>query len=196
MAKLVTGLFKARSSAMLAIEDLMRHNVPQEDISVMMTDTASGREFFTEMASKAPEYGVTGAIIGGIIGGLLASLVTLGYIQDPGLGLAGLNIVLSALCGIGAGMLLGLIIGAIAGAGIPEYETNFYPVGGKHSGFLVGVYCHARREFEVRKLIEAAGGNFVRTKIVRDTPLKVYGQNREYAGAIPAEDTTLDRTIE
>jgi hypothetical protein len=193
MAKLVTGLFKARSSAMLAIEDLMRHNVPQEDISVMMTDTASGREFFTEMATKAPEGGVLGAIIGGIIGGLLASLVTLGYIQDPGLGLAGLNVVLSALCGIGAGMLIGLIIGAAIGAGRPEYETNFHPVGGNHSGFLVGVYCHPRREFEVRKLMEAAGGGFIRNKVVRDTPLKVYGVNRdrELAGTTAVDDGTV-----
>lgn len=185
MAKLITGLFKARSSAMLAIEDLMRHNVPQEDISVQMTDTASGREFFTEVSSKAPEYGVAGTIVGGIIGGLLAALVALGYIQDGGLGLAGLNVVIATLCGLGAGMLIGLLIGMMIGASVPEYESNFYPVGGKHHGYLVGVYCHPRREFEVRKLLEAAGGGTIRVRAVRDTPVTVYG-NREYAGAAPA----------
>lgn len=195
MAKLVTGLYKARSSAMLAIEDLMRHQVPQEDISVMMTDTVTGREFYTEVTSKAPEYGVVGTITGGIIGGVLFSLVTLGYIRDFGLGLTGLSVMGSALCGIGAGMIIGLIFGMIAGAYVPEFETSFRPVAEKHAGFLVGVYCHPRREFEVRKLLEAAGGTAIRTKYVRDTAVTVYGQ-REYAGTAPAErerpsDTTM-----
>lgn len=194
MAKLITGLFRARSSAMLAIEDLMRHAVPQEDISVLMTDTATGREFYTEMASKAPEYAVVGTIIGGILGGLLASLVALHYIQDPGIGLAGLSIYIAALVGIGAGMLIGLIIGLIAGASVPEFETVFQAVHDKRAGYLVGVYCHPRRELEVRRLIEAAGGNYVRAKRVRDTALSVYGQ-REYAGAA-AGPVVDDRVVE
>lgn len=180
MAKLITGLFKARSSAMLAIEDLMRHNVPQEDISVQMTDTATGREFFTQVASKAPEYGCTGTVIGGIIGGVLAACVALGYINDGGLGLSGVNVIIATLAGIGAGMLVGLLIGALIGSSVPEYESNMGTVGGKHSGYLVGIYCHPRRQFEVRKLLEAAGGGFIRSRVVRDEPLRVYG-NREYA---------------
>jgi len=171
---------------MLAVEDLLRHNVPQEDISVQLTDTATGREFFTEMATKAPEYGVVGAMLGGILGGVLAAMCALGYIDASMLGLTGLNVVLASLCGIGAGMLLGLIIGMIAGTAIPEYETNFYTVGGKHCGMLVGVYCDARREFEVKRLMEAAGGNAVRARNVKDEPLRVYG-NREYVGAVPSD---------
>lgn len=193
MAKLVTGLFKARSSAMLAIEDLMRHNVPQEDMSVLMTDSANGREFFTDMASKAPEYGVAGTIIGGIIGGVLAALVALGYIQDAGIGLAGMNIVLATLCGVGAGMLVGLLVGMLIGSTIPEFETNFYAVGGKHCGYLVGVYCHPRREFEVRKLLEASGAAYVRTKIIRDEPLRVYGNRpAEYATTTTGDTVATD----
>jgi hypothetical protein len=63
MAKLITGIFKSRSSAMLAVEDLMRHGIPQEDISIQMTDTSNGREFFTDCSTKAPEYGVLGTVI-------------------------------------------------------------------------------------------------------------------------------------
>lgn len=186
MAKLVTGLFKARSSAMLAFEDLVHHNVPHEDISIQMTESATGREFFTEVSNKAPEYGVAGAVIGGVIGGLVTTLVALGYMSDGGLGLAGLNVVIATLCGIGAGMTLGLLIGLLLGASVPEYETSLHAVGGNHSGYLVGIYCHPRREFEVRKLLEAAGGTHVRSNSTRDQPLKVYGQNREFAVATPA----------
>jgi hypothetical protein len=182
---------------MLAIEDLMRHNVPQEDISVVMTDTATGREFFPHMSTKSPEYGVAGTITGGIIGGLIAALVALGYISDGGLGLAGVNVVIATLAGIGAGMLIGLLIGMLIGSSVPEYEIDFAAVGDKHhAGYLVGVYAHPRREFEVRKLIEAAGGLQVRAKSVRDQPLKVYG-NREYASSAPTNSTvaTTDPTL-
>jgi hypothetical protein len=190
MAKLVTGLFKARSSAMLAIEDLMRHNISQEDISVSMTDSASGREFFPEVASKAPEYGVTGTIIGGIIGAVVAALIALGYIVDNGFtGLAGVNLFVATFCGLGVGMLVGLLIGMIAGSAVPEYELVFHPVGSaRHSGYLVGVYTHPLREVEVRRLI--------RVRAMRDTPLRVYGQNqRDYATTAPAGTAPADREV-
>jgi uncharacterized membrane protein YeaQ/YmgE (transglycosylase-associated protein family) len=198
MAKLVTGLFKARSSAMLAIEDLMRHNISQEDISVSMTDSASGREFFPEVASKAPEYGVTGTIIGGIIGAVVAALIALGYIVDNGFtGLAGVNLFVATFCGLGVGMLVGLLIGMIAGSAVPEYELVFHPVGSaRHSGYLVGVYTHPLREVEVRRLMEAAGGGHIRVRAMRDTPLRVYGQNqRDYATTAPAGTAPADREV-
>ena len=188
MAKLVTGLFKTRSSAMLAVEDLMRHGVPQEDISVMMTDTSHGREFFTDLATKAPEGGMMGTIIGGIIGGVLTALITLGYIHDPGLGLAGLNIYLSTLSGIGAGMLIGLIVGALIGSSVPEYELNLHNMDRRHSGILVGVYCHERRLFECRKLLEAAGGVDIRTKGMRTEPVRMHTTREDYVAAGRRDD--------
>ena len=183
MAKLVTGLFKTRSSAMLAVEDLMRHGVPQEDISVMMTDTSRGREFFTDLASKAPEGAMVGTIIGGIIGGIFAALISLGYIRDPGIGLVGFNVYVSTLSGIGAGMLIGLIIGALIGSSVPEYELNLHNMDRRHSGILVGVYCHERRLFECRKLLEAAGGADIRTKSMKTEPVRMHTTREDFVAA-------------
>ncbi len=193
MAKLVTGIYKTRSSSMLAVEDLLRHGIPQEDISVQMTDTANGREFFTDLASKAPEYGVTGTVIGAVGGGLLAALCALGYIPDPGLALPAHGVVFSTLAGVGVGAILGLLVGSFAGAGIPEYETNFYATDKrKDGGILVGVYCHEKREGEVRRLLEAAGGAKLQSKSLRTEPILVH-TTRDYAtvGDSATSGTTL-----
>lgn len=197
MAKLVTGIFKTRSSSMLTVEDLMRHGIPQEDISVQMTDTTNGREFFTDLASKAPEGGVTGTVIGAVLGGLIAALCAMGYLPDPNLGLPGIGVTMATLVGIGAGSIVGLIIGLMVGSAIPEYETNFYAVDKKerHGGLLVGVYCHERREGEVRKLIEAAGGRHLRSRSLATEPIRVH-TTREYAnvgmGTEPRPSRTSD----
>ena len=45
MATLVTGLFKARSSAERAIEDLVAHGWSRDDVSLLMSDATQGREF-------------------------------------------------------------------------------------------------------------------------------------------------------
>jgi hypothetical protein len=187
MAKLVTGIFKTRSSAMLAIEDLMRHGIPQEDISVQMTDTNSGREFYTDVSSKAPEGGVMGTLFGALVGAGLAALTALHYIPDySGIGSHGLLI--ATLAGLGVGALIGLVIGMIAGSSLPEYETDLFQTDKRHgAGILEGVYCHERREHEVRRLMEAAGGSMLRSKSLRTEPLRVH-TTREYAGVAPSDD--------
>jgi hypothetical protein len=168
MAQLVTGLFNNRSSAMLAIEDLMRHGFAQDDISLLMTDTNVGREFFTDVTNKAPEGGVLGTIAGGIIGGIIAAIMNLGHTVDWGTGLVALPANFAVLVGVALGAIAGLIIGAIIGSTIPEFEMNLYGPGKRRGGILVGTYCHRRREVEVRRLMEAAGGHDLRSKTVSD----------------------------
>lgn len=181
MAKLVTAIFKTRSSSMLAVEDLMRHGIPQEDISVQMTDTNTGREFFTDLSSKAPEGGITGTIIGLIVGGVIGALLSRGYIPDGGIGMVNIGLLYGVLSGAAVGAIIGLIIGLLSGASVPEYESNFYALDARRGGgILVGVYVHERREGEIRHLLEAAGGTALRSKFVRTEPLRVHTV-REYA---------------
>lgn len=184
MAKLITGVFKTRSSSMLAVEDLIRHGIPQEDISVLMTDTSNGREFYTDISSKAPEYGVMGTVIGAIAGGVLAALIALGYINLPGTGLTNIGVLYATLAGVGVGAVLGLLIGALAGLSVPEFETNFYPIDKrKHGGILVGTYCHERRENEVRRLMEASGATSLTAKSLATEPIRLHTTDKDYASA-------------
>jgi hypothetical protein len=181
MAKLVTGLFNTRSGAMLAIEDLMRHGLAQDDLSMLNTDTTLGREFFTDIGTKAPEGGVIGVIVGGILGGIIAALMRLGHVPFPGVDMSAVSLLMVTLDGIALLGTIGLIIGLFIGASIPEYEENLYRADTRHGGILLGVYTHARREGEVRRLMEAAGGRDIRVKNVRDEALPA--RTREHVPA-------------
>lgn len=188
MAKLVTGLFNTRSSAMLAIEDLMRHGFAQEDLSLLNTDTSLGREFFAAVCSKAPEGAVVGTIIGMIIGGVIAAMIQIGYIPDPGLGLVAMSATVASLLGVAVGGMVGLVFGAVIGSSIPEYEVKLFRADKRQGGILLGGYVHPRREGEVRRLLEAAGGQKIRVKNVRDE--KLPERQREFA---PVDDRGLTR---
>src|SRR5437870_6285562 len=107
MATLVTGLFKARSSAERAVEDLVAHGWSRDDISLLMSDATQGREFGLAMASKAPEGAATGGTIGGVIGAVAAGLVAMGVVVVPGLGVVGAGAIVAVVAGLGAGAAAG-----------------------------------------------------------------------------------------
>ena len=89
---------------------------------------------------------------------------------------------MSTLAGIGAGSLGRLLIGAIAGSGIPEYEASLVSLDKKKKGgFMLGVYCHPRRAAEARKLLDVAGATHIREKGVPTQAMR-YRTAREYSG--------------
>ena len=88
MAALVTGLFKARSSAERAVEDLVAHGWSRDDVSLLMSDATQGREFGLAMATKAPEGAAAGGTIGGVIGAIAAGLIATGVV-GVGIGCGG-----------------------------------------------------------------------------------------------------------
>lgn len=162
MATLVTGLFKARSSAERAIEDLVAHGWSRDDISILMSDATQGREFGLAMATKAPEGAATGGTIGGVIGAVAAGLVAAGILVVPGLALVAAGPILATLAGLGAGAAAGGLTGALIGLGFPEHEAKFYNEQIEHGGILVGVYTHDDRAEQSKKILEAAGADKVK----------------------------------
>ncbi|HYV07875.1 MAG TPA: hypothetical protein VFB82_25005 [Blastocatellia bacterium] len=162
MAKLVTGLFKTRSSAENAVESLIHNGYSREDISLLMSDATRGREFALQMASKAPEGAAAGATIGGAIGAIAAGLVVLGVLVVPGLALVAAGPIVATLAGLGAGAAAGGVAGALIGLGLPEHEAKFYNEAIEKGGILVGVYTHDDRADVARKTLEAAGAEKVK----------------------------------
>ncbi|MGH9825864.1 MAG: hypothetical protein ACREDR_21760 [Blastocatellia bacterium] len=162
MATLVTGIFKTRSTAERAIEDLVNIGYSREDISLLMSDATRGREFALQMATKAPEGAATGVAIGGVIGAVAAGLVALGVLVVPGLPLVAAGPVVAALAGLGAGAAAGGLTGALIGLGLPEHEAKFYHEAIEQGGILVGVYTHNDRANRARKMLEAAGAEKVK----------------------------------
>ena len=58
---------------------------------------------------------------------------------------------MAALAGIGAGGALGGLVGALAGAGIPEYEAKRYEGHVKDGGVLLSVHCDTSDEIKRAK---------------------------------------------
>jgi len=162
MATLVTGLFRSRSSAERAVEDLVARGWSREDISLLMSDATQGREFGLAMATKAPEGAATGGTIGGVLGVIAAGLVATGVVAVPGLALLAAGPIVATLAGLGAGAAAGGLTGALIGLGIPEHEARFYNEALEYGGILVGVYTHDDRAPQARKILEAAGADKVK----------------------------------
>jgi hypothetical protein len=162
MATLVTGIFKTRSGAERAVNDLISNGFSRDDISLLMSDMTRGREFGVEMATKAPEGAAAGATVGGVLGAIAAGLVALGTIVVPGLGLLAAGPVVAVLAGLGAGAAAGGLTGALIGLGIPEHEAKFYNEALERGGILVGVYSHDDKKDAARKILDAAGAEKVK----------------------------------
>jgi hypothetical protein len=170
MAKLVTAIFKTRSNAVMALEDLIHHGFSQDDISLLMSETTRGREFMVTEATRSPEGLAAGAAVGGVLGAITLGLTSVGLIAAPGLGVFAVGQWLSMLLGFGAGALGGGLIGGLIGLGIPKHQAEFYKSEIEKGGILLGIYClDDKRVHEAQRLLEANGGLHVRTEPVKDT---------------------------
>ncbi len=164
MSKLVTALFKSPESVDLVIEQIVRKGIPQEDISVLLSETTRGREFAVAASTKAPEGATAGAAAGGVLGAVGAALVAAGTVTVPGLNLLAAGPIVAALAGAGAGGTAGGLLGALVGAGIPEHEAKFYSGRLSDGGILVGVYVHDDRVASVKDILKASGGESIKTE--------------------------------
>jgi hypothetical protein len=169
MAKLITGIFKTRSSAMLAVEDLVRHGFCQDDISMLMSETTRGREFLVDEHTKSPEGLATGAAIGGVLGAIALGLTSVGMVAAPGLGVFAVGAWLSMLAGFGAGALGGGLIGGLIGLGLPEHEAELYRGEIENGGILLGLFAADNdRAAEAQRLMEASGAEHVRAENAKE----------------------------
>lgn len=169
MAKLITGIFRSRSSAMLAVEDLIRHGFPQDDISLLMSETTRGREFVIDEHTKSPEGIVTGAAIGGVLGALALGLSAVGMIVAPGVGAYAVGHWLTTLAGFGAGAIGGGFIGGLIGLGIPEHEAELYRGEIEKGGILLGIFVYDKeRAHEAEALMNANSGEHVHCENAKD----------------------------
>lgn len=68
------GIYKTRNQAESAVDRLMAAGFSNNDISVLLPDTTSSKEFAHEKNTKAPEGTATGVATGGVVGGTLGLL--------------------------------------------------------------------------------------------------------------------------
>ena len=161
--KSVYGIYNSIGQAERAVDSLNEAGFSTEDVSILMPDTQSTRDFAHEKNTKAPEGTATGATTGGIIGGTLGLLAGIGTLAIPGLGpFIAAGPIMAGLAGLGAGGAVGGIIGALVGMGIPEYEAQRYEGRIKSGGILLSVHCDTSDEIDrAKEILKATGAEDV-----------------------------------
>ncbi len=143
----VFGIFKTANQAENSVDRLLAAGFSNDDISVLLPDLKSSKDFAHEKNTKAPEGTTAGVATGGVIGGTLGLLAGIGALAIPGVGpLIAAGPIMGALAGLGVGGAVGGLIGALVGMGIPEYEAKRYEGRIKEGGVLLSVHCDTSGE--------------------------------------------------
>jgi hypothetical protein len=138
----VFGIYKSAAEAERAVDQIAVGGFSHNDISVLLPDSHSTKEFAHEKNTKAPEGTTTGVTAGGAVGGALGLLAGIGALAIPGVGpFIAAGPIMGALAGLGVGGAVGGLIGALVGLGIPEYEAKRYEGRIKDGGVLLSVHC-------------------------------------------------------
>jgi hypothetical protein len=150
--KAVFGIYTTREQAENGVDTLLSAGFSNSDISVLLPDKGSTREFAHDKQTKAPEGTATGATAGGVIGGTLGVLAGIGALAIPGLGpFIAAGPIMAGLAGLGAGGAIGGLVGALIGMGMPEYEAKRYEGRVKGGNILLSVHCDTSEEIDRSK---------------------------------------------
>ena len=157
----VFGIYKTSMAAERAVDRILAAGFSNNDISVLLPDSQSSKDFAHEKNTKAPEGTTTGATAGGAIGGTLGLLAGIGTLAIPGVGpFIAAGPIMAALAGLGVGGAVGGLIGALVGMGIPEYEAKRYEGRVKDGGVLLSVHCATSdRISQAKDLLKQTGAD-------------------------------------
>jgi hypothetical protein len=157
----VFGIYKNSMQAEQAVNRLVDAGFSNNDISVLMPDAQSSKEFAHEKNTKAPEGATTGVTTGGVVGGALGLLAGIGVLAIPGVGpFIAAGPIMGALAGLGVGGAVGGLVGALVGMGIPEYEAKRYEGHVKNGGVLLSVHCDTSEEItRAKDLLKQTGAD-------------------------------------
>jgi hypothetical protein len=155
----VFGIYKSGLQAEHAVNQLVAAKFSGNDISVLLPDSPSTRQFAHEKNTKAPEGATTGVASGGVVGGAIGLLAGIGALAIPGVGpLIAAGPIMAALAGVGVGGAVGGLIGALVGMGIPEFEAKRYEGRVKDGGVLLSVHCDTSEDIKRAEAVLKASG--------------------------------------
>src|ERR1700731_4132276 len=159
----VFGIYKNSIHAERAVDQIAAAGFSHNDISVLLPDTQSSKEFAHEKNTKAPEGTTTGVTTGGIVGGTLGLLAGIGTLAIPGLGpFIAAGPIMAGLAGLGVGGAVGGVTGGLIGIGIPEFEAKRYEARLQKGGILLSVHCDTSEEIKrAKEIFERTGAEDV-----------------------------------
>src|SRR6185295_8438594 len=82
----VFGIYPSAERAEQAVDSIIAAGFSSSDVSVLLPDTRSTKEFAHQKDTKAPEGTTAGVTTGGVIGGTIGVLAGVGLLAIPGLG--------------------------------------------------------------------------------------------------------------
>jgi hypothetical protein len=155
----VFGIYHTVTQAERSVDIILKAGFQGDDISVLLPDNQSSKDFAHEKNTKAPEGTTTGVTAGGAIGGTLGLLAGIGALAIPGVGpFIAAGPIMGALAGLGVGGAVGGLIGALVGLGIPEYEAKRYEGKIKNGGVLLSIHCDTSDEIKrAKELLKQTG---------------------------------------
>jgi hypothetical protein len=155
----VFGIYSSALQAERAVDILIAAGLPGSNISVLLPDVRSTKEFAHEKDTKAPEGTAVGVTTGGVIGGTIGVLAGVGMLAIPGIGpFIAAGPIMAGLAGLGVGGAVGGLLGALVGMGIPEYEAKRYEGRVKGGGTLLSVHCDTSEEVsKVKDMLKGTG---------------------------------------
>ena len=162
----VICIAKTEAQAIDIVEQLKEAQFSNNDISVLLADKSTTKDFAHEQHTKAPEGATVGGATGGVLGGVAGWLVGIGTLAIPGVGpFIAAGPIMAALGGAAVGGAVGGITGALVGMGIPEYEAKRYEGKVKDGNVLISVHAEDSDEIKTAKAIfkEAGAENITST---------------------------------
>ena len=163
--KAVFCIVRDTTQAARVVGDLKNAGFSNNDISVLMPDKGTTRDFAHEHSTKAPEGAATGGTAGGLLGGALGWLVGIGSLAIPGVGpFIAAGPLMAALGGAAVGAAVGGITGALIGLGIPEFEAKRYEGKIKGGNVLVSVHSDNGEDTKrAKEIFERCGAEDIST---------------------------------
>src|SRR3954454_24293659 len=164
-SKSVFCLALDEGQAIRIVDELKNAGFSNNDISVLLPDKSSTREFAVQKGTKAPEGAITGVGTGGILGGALGWLAGIGALAIPGLGpFIAAGPIMAALSGAAVGAATGGIVGSLVGMGIPEIEAKRYDEKLKKGNYLIAVHTDESDDVDRAKdIFKNAGAEDIST---------------------------------
>ncbi|MEP6882855.1 MAG: hypothetical protein ABI866_12730 [Dokdonella sp.] len=143
---------KTMAQAELIVDSLKTAGFTSNDISALMPDKRTTKDFAHEHNTKAPEGATAGGVAGLGVGAALGWLAGIGALAIPGVGpLIAAGPIMGALAGGAVGGATGGIIGALVGMGIPEFEAKRYESKIREGNILISVHTEDSKQRDVAK---------------------------------------------
>lgn len=163
MAKSVSCIVDDYPRASLLIGDLKQAGFGDDDISVLMHDSAKGADVMHERINDTPDSATSGAIkgasAGGVLGGVAGLLAGMAALAIPGVGpILAIGPIFTALSGAAVGAAFGGLTGAMVGLGVPEIDARRYETRLASGSVFIAVHTEDAGERQrVLEIFDRAG---------------------------------------